>query len=55
MRKLIQLIRAIPMEFFNDISPNEKNLRKFCKVPMVLILTAGTLIVGIDLTLFKFA
>ena len=55
VRKLIQLIRAIPMEFFEEISPREKSLRKFCKVPMVLILTAGTLIVGGDLTLFKFA
>ena len=43
------------MEYFKEISPDKKNLRHYCKVPMVMILTAGTTLVGCDLTLFKFA
>ena len=38
-----------------EISPKELTNRQFCKVPMVLILTSANVIVGIDLTLFKFA
>ena len=51
---LIQVIGAIPEDLLKEISPRSINLRRFAKVPLVMLLVEAAIQVGLDLIFFKF-
>ena len=53
-RVLIQLASAIPEDILAEISPDSIKLRRYAKVPLVIILVQGAIQVGLDLIFFKF-
>ena len=52
---LIQIVNAVPPEFLRRISPRSMSLRKYSKVPLVLLLCEAAIQVGLDMMCFKFA
>ena len=53
-RVLIHVVGAIPESFLKEISPRSVNFRRFAKIPMVMILFDGSIMVGLNLIFFKF-
>ena len=45
----------MPEDLLNSVSPQSSNLRRYAKVPLVLILVEAAIQVGFDLIFFKFA
>ena len=54
-RVLIQVVNAIPEDVLREISPRSTNLRRFSKVPMVMLLSEAAIQIGLDIMCFKFA
>ena len=54
-RMLIQVLNAIPNDLLQTISPQSAQLKKYSKVPMLLLVCEASIQVGLDLMCFKFA
>ena len=51
---LLIILGAIPEDFLREISPRSINLRRYMKLPLVMLVVEAAIQVGLDLIFFKF-